>query len=84
MSGTWSESSRDISGTLQGRGGNGNFQVVASAAASTPAFRCAPRQPAVVSIRAESQFRAANLALALAPDAVRARKRDSRTCRAIG
>ena len=31
VSGTWSEASRNVSGTLQGRGG-GNFQVVASAA----------------------------------------------------
>jgi len=31
-SGTWSESSRGVSGTLQGRGSSGKFQVVASAA----------------------------------------------------
>src|ERR1700737_1113640 len=32
LSGTWSESSRSINGTLEGRGGNGNFQVLAAAA----------------------------------------------------
>jgi len=32
---TWSESSRGINGTLEGRGGNGNFQVLASAAGFT-------------------------------------------------
>src|SRR3954454_2629409 len=31
LSGTWSESSRNVSGNLDGRGGNGNFQVVANA-----------------------------------------------------
>jgi hypothetical protein len=30
LSGTWSESNRGAAGTLQGRGGNGNFQAVAS------------------------------------------------------
>src|SRR5215467_8533931 len=29
ITGTWSESSRGVSGTLQGRGGGGSFQVVA-------------------------------------------------------
>src|SRR3954469_21126350 len=31
LSGTWSESGRGITGNLEGRGANGNFQVVASA-----------------------------------------------------
>src|SRR5580692_6287448 len=31
LSGTWSESSRGVQGTLEGRGGSGNFQVVATA-----------------------------------------------------
>src|SRR3954471_23426123 len=30
LSGSWSESSRNISGTLEGRGAAGNFQVTAS------------------------------------------------------
>lgn len=32
LSGTWSESTRGVSGTIQGRGSNGSFQVVASSA----------------------------------------------------
>src|SRR5206468_11216629 len=35
LSGTWSESSRGVIGTLEGRGANGNFQVVASTAGFT-------------------------------------------------
>jgi len=31
LSGTWSETSRGINGSLEGRGSSGNFQVVASA-----------------------------------------------------
>jgi len=31
MSGTWSEASRGVGGNIEGRGGNGNFQVVANA-----------------------------------------------------
>ena len=31
LSGTWSESSRGVNGNIEGRGSNGNFQVVASA-----------------------------------------------------
>jgi hypothetical protein len=64
LSGTWSESSRGINGTLQGRGGNGNFQVVASA----PGFNAnlsltthGNRQSVV--IRPESQFRGASISL---------------------
>jgi hypothetical protein len=32
ISGSWSEATRNVSGTLQGRGGGGNFEVVTSAA----------------------------------------------------
>src|ERR1700738_980165 len=35
LSGTWSESSRGVNGSLEGRGANGNFQVVASSAGFT-------------------------------------------------
>jgi hypothetical protein len=35
ISGTWSESTRNVSGTLEGRASNGHFQVVASAAGFT-------------------------------------------------
>jgi hypothetical protein len=64
LSGTWSETSRGISGSLAGRGGGGNFQVVASA----PGFNAnisltthGNRQSVV--IRAESQFRGASISL---------------------
>ncbi|WP_407170333.1 hypothetical protein [Bradyrhizobium sp. ORS 111] len=64
VTGSWSESSRNVSGDLRGRGGGGNFQVVASA----PGFNAdismrttGNRQS--VSIRADSQFRGATIAL---------------------
>lgn len=64
VTGNWSESSRNVSGSLQGRGGGGNFQVLASA----PGFNAdismrtsGNRQS--VSIRADSQFRGANISL---------------------
>jgi hypothetical protein len=64
LSGTWSESSRGVSGTLQGRGAGGNFQVVASAAgfnASISLTTHGNKQSVV--IRAESQFRGASISL---------------------
>jgi hypothetical protein len=64
LSGTWGESSRGVSGTLQGRGSSGNFQVVASAAgfnANISLTTHGNRQSVV--IRAESQFRAASISL---------------------
>ncbi|WP_246787600.1 hypothetical protein [Bradyrhizobium sp. CCBAU 53421] len=64
VSGNWSESSRNVNGSLEGRGGGGNFQVVASA----PGFNAdismrtsGNRQS--VTIRADSQFRGANITL---------------------
>jgi hypothetical protein len=64
LSGTWSESSRGINGSLEGRGSNGNFQVVASApgfAANLSLTTRGNRQSVV--IRAESQFRGASISL---------------------
>jgi hypothetical protein len=65
LSGSWSESSRGVNGTLEGRGGNGYFQALASA----PGFNAnisltthGNRQSVV--IRAESQFRGASISLA--------------------
>lgn len=64
VSGSWSESSRNISGTLQGRGGNGTFQVVASTAGFNASIALATRGARQsISMRADSQFRAANIAL---------------------
>lgn len=64
ISGNWSESSRNVSGTLQGRGGNGSFEVLASA----PGFNAnislttrGNRQSIVM--RADSQFRGATISL---------------------
>jgi hypothetical protein len=64
VSGSWSESSRNISGTLQGHGGNGNFQVVASTAGFNTSIALATRGAhQSISMRADSQFRAANITL---------------------
>jgi hypothetical protein len=64
LSGTWRESSRNITGSLEGRGSNGNFQVVASAPGFTAniSLRTAGNRQSVV-IRAESQFRGASITL---------------------
>ena len=64
LSGTWSESSRGVTGTLQGRGAGGNFQVIASAPGFTASLSLTTRgnRQSVV-IRSESQFRGASIAL---------------------
>ena len=64
LSGTWSESSRGINGSLEGRGANGNFQVIASAPGFTANISLTTRgnRQSVV-IRAESQFRGASISL---------------------
>ncbi|WP_409363423.1 hypothetical protein [Bradyrhizobium sp. AUGA SZCCT0274] len=62
--GQWSETSRGITGSLQGRGGGGNFQVTAVTAGfnANIALKTAGNKQSV-SIRADSQFRAANISL---------------------
>lgn len=64
ISGSWSEASRNISGSLQGRGGGGNFEVVASAAGfnANIALRTSGRKQ-TVTMRADSQFRGANITM---------------------
>lgn len=64
VSGTWSESSRNIAGTLQGRGGGGNFQVIASTAGfnASISLRTTGNKQSVT-MRADSQFRGANISL---------------------
>ena len=64
LSGTWSESSRGVNGTLEGRGANGNFQLVANAAGFAANLTMTTRgnRQSVV-IRAESGFRGASIAL---------------------
>jgi len=64
LSGSWSESSRNISGNLEGRGGNGAFQVVASAPGfnANISLHTTGNKQSVV-IRSDSQFRGASISL---------------------
>ena len=64
VTGTWSESSRNIAGTLAGRGGGGNFQVVASTAGfnANISLRTAGNKQSVT-MRADSVFRGADITL---------------------
>jgi hypothetical protein len=64
VSGTWSETTRNVGGNIQGRGGNGSFQVVAEAAgfnASISLKTTGNKQ--AIAMKADSQFRAANISL---------------------
>jgi hypothetical protein len=64
LSGTWSESSRGVAGSLEGRGSNGNFQVVASAPGFTANISLTTRgNKQSVVIRSETIFRGANISL---------------------
>jgi hypothetical protein len=64
LSGTWSESSRNVSGNLEGHGGNGNFQVTASAPGFTANISLMTRgNKQSVVIRSESQIRGASISL---------------------
>jgi hypothetical protein len=64
LSGTWSESSRNINGSIEGRGSNGNFEVVASSPGFTANISLTTRgNKQSVVIRAESQFRGASISL---------------------
>ena len=64
VSGTWSESSRNVGGSIQGRGANGSFQVIAQAAgfSSNISLKTAGNKQSIA-MRADSQFRAANITL---------------------
>jgi len=65
LSGSWSESSRAVNGTLQGRGGNGNFQVVANAAGFTANISLTTRgNRQSILITSGGSFRAASISLA--------------------
>jgi hypothetical protein len=64
ISGTWSESSRNVSGVLQGRASGGNYQLRASAAGFNANIALSTRgNRQSVSMRADSQFRSANISL---------------------
>lgn len=62
--GSWSETSRGITGSLQGRGGGGNFQITAMTVGfnANIALKTTGNKQSVT-IRADSQFKAANIAL---------------------
>jgi hypothetical protein len=64
VSGTWSESTRNASGTIQGRGGGGNFEVTASSGGfnASISLRTAGNRQSIA-MRADSQFRGASIAL---------------------
>jgi hypothetical protein len=64
ISGQWSETSRNITGSLSGRGGGGNFQVTAVTAGfnANIALKTAGSKQSVT-IRADSVFRGANISL---------------------
>jgi hypothetical protein len=65
LSGSWAESSRGITGSLQGRGGSGNFQLVANAAGFSANITLSTRgNRQSVLIAAQSGFRGASIALA--------------------
>ena len=64
LSGTWSESSRGVNGSIEGRAANGRFQVVASAPGFTANLSLTTqgnRQSVV--IKSESAFRSASISL---------------------
>jgi hypothetical protein len=64
ISGNWSESTRNVSGTLQGRGGNGSFEVLASAAGFNSNISLTTRgNRQSITMRADSQFRGATIVL---------------------
>lgn len=64
LSGTWRETSRNVGGTLEGRAGNGQFNVDVSAPAFTAKLKLTTsgnRQDVVIS--SDGQFRGANISL---------------------
>jgi hypothetical protein len=64
ISGTWSESSRNINGAIEGRSGGGVVQVVATAPGFSANIMLTTRgNKQSVVIRAESQFRGASISL---------------------
>jgi hypothetical protein len=66
LSGTWTESNRGISGILQGRGSNGNFQLVASAPGFNANITLTTRgnkQSVVIRAESPSPFRGVSISL---------------------
>jgi hypothetical protein len=64
VSGTWSETSRNINGSIEGRSGGGNFQVVATAPGFSAAISLTTRgNKQSVVIKAETQFKGVSISL---------------------
>jgi len=64
VSGTWSETSRNINGAIEGRSSGGNFQVTATAPGFTAGISLTTRgNKQSVSIKAESQFRGVTISM---------------------
>jgi hypothetical protein len=64
VTGTWSETSRNVGGNIQGRGAGGSFHVIAQAAgfSSDISLRTTGNKQHIA-MKADSQFRAANITL---------------------
>ena len=64
IAGSWTEASRNISGSLQGRGAGGNYELVASTAGfnANISLKTSGNKQSVT-MRADSQFRGANISL---------------------
>ena len=64
IAGNWSEASRNVSGSLEGRGGGSTFEIVASAAGfnANISLRTVGNKQSI-SMRADSQFRGATISL---------------------
>jgi hypothetical protein len=64
LTGTWSESSRNINGDLEGRASSGNFQVIATAPGFTANLSLTTRgNKQSVLIKSDSSFRSAAISL---------------------
>jgi hypothetical protein len=64
VSGSWSETSRNINGAIEGRASGGNIQVVANAPGFSANISLTTRgNKQSVTIRAESQFKGASISL---------------------
>jgi hypothetical protein len=65
LSGNWSEASRNVSGSLEGRASNGHFDVVVSAPSFTANLSLTTQgNKQKVTIRSEGAFRSASITLA--------------------
>ena len=64
VTGNWSETSRNVGGSIQGRGANGSFQVIAQAAGFSSSISLKTTgSKQHIAMKADSQFRAANISL---------------------